>query len=76
MVTHSRISALQLTQVTEVLKGTSVMVLRAERALDIHAPHLQFLPARDSNSQPFDDEFDSLTIDHITFFMRMEEFIR
>ncbi len=25
-------------------------------------PHLQFLPARDSNSQPFDYESDSLTI--------------
>ncbi len=43
-----------------LLKGTSVMVLRVERALYIHSPHLQFLPARDSNSQPFDYESDSL----------------
>uniref|UniRef100_A0A8C1T4C8 Immunoglobulin V-set domain-containing protein n=1 Tax=Cyprinus carpio TaxID=7962 RepID=A0A8C1T4C8_CYPCA len=28
----------------------------------VHAPHPQFLPARDSNSQPFDWESDSLTI--------------
>ncbi len=27
-----------------LLKGTSVMVLRVERALYIHSPHLQFLP--------------------------------
>ncbi len=27
-----------------LLKGTSVVVLRVERALDIHSPHLQFLP--------------------------------
>ncbi len=45
-----------------LLKGTSVVVLRVERALDIHSPHLQYLPARDSNSQPFDYESDSLTI--------------
>ncbi len=45
-----------------LLKGTSVVVLRMERALYIHSPHLQFLPARDSNSQPFDYESDSLTI--------------
>ncbi len=38
------------------------MVLRVERALNIHSPHLQFLPARDSNSQPLDYESDSLTI--------------
>ncbi len=30
------------------------------RALYIHSPHLQFLPNRDSNSQPFDYEPDSL----------------
>ncbi len=40
-----------------LLKGTSVVVLRVERALT-----LQFLPARDSNSQPLDYESDSLTI--------------
>ncbi len=38
------------------------VVLRVERALYIHSPHLQFLPARDSNSQPFDYESNSLTI--------------
>ncbi len=45
-----------------LLKGTSVVVLRVERVLYIHSPHLQFLPARDSNSQPLDHESDSLTI--------------
>ncbi len=45
-----------------LLNGTSVMVLRVERALYIHSPHLQFLPAQDSYSQPFDYESDSLTI--------------
>ncbi len=45
-----------------LLKSTSVMVLRVERALYVHSPHLQFLPARDSNSQPFDYESGSLTI--------------
>ncbi len=45
-----------------LLKGTSVVVLKVERALYIHSPHLQFLPARDSNSQPFDYESNSLTI--------------
>ncbi len=45
-----------------LLKGTSVVVLRIERALDIHSPHLRFRPARDSNSQPLDYESDSLTI--------------
>ncbi len=44
-------------------RATSVVVLRVERALVIHSPpHLQFLPARDSNSQPFAYESDSLTI--------------
>ncbi len=42
-----------------LLKGTSVVVLRVERALDIHSPHLQSLPDRDSNSQPLDYESDS-----------------
>ncbi len=45
-----------------LLKSTSVQVLRVERALDIHSPHQQFLPARDSNLQPLDYESDSLTI--------------
>ncbi len=39
-------------------KGTSVVVLRVERAL----PHLQFLLARDSNSQLFHYKSNSLTI--------------
>ncbi len=45
-----------------LLKSTSVVVLRVERALYIHSPHLQFLQARDSNSQPLGYESDSLTI--------------
>ncbi len=45
-----------------LLKGTSVVVLRVERALYIHSPHLQFLPARDSNSQPLGYKSNSLTI--------------
>ncbi len=45
-----------------LLKGTSVVVLRVERALYIHCPHLQFQPGRNSNSQPFNYESDSLTI--------------
>ncbi len=44
-----------------LLKGlTSVMVLSVERVLYIHFPQLQSLPARDSNSQPFDYESDSI----------------
>ncbi len=36
-----------------LLKGTSVVVLKVERALHaVHSPHLQFLPDRDSNLQP------------------------
>ncbi len=35
-----------------LLKGTSVVVLKMERALYIHSPHLKTLSARDSNSQP------------------------
>ncbi len=34
-----------------LLKGTSVVVLRVERVLYIHSPHLQFLTALDLNSQ-------------------------
>ncbi len=49
-------------QLGALFKGTSVVVLRMERALGIHTPHLQFLPARDSNLQPLDYESDSLTI--------------
>ncbi len=41
------------------VKGTSVVVLKVERVLDIHSPHLQFLPARDSNPQPLGYEPDS-----------------
>ncbi len=45
------------------LKGTSVMVSRVERALFIHSPHLQSLPARDSNPQTFNYESDSYESD-------------
>ncbi len=45
-----------------LLKGTSVLVLRVERALYIHFPHRQSLPDRNLNSQPLDYETDSLTI--------------
>ncbi len=37
-------------------------ILRVERVLYIQSPHLQSLPAQDSNSQPLDYESDSLTI--------------
>ncbi len=43
--------------ITHLLKGTSVGVLRVEKALYIHSPHLQSLPDRDSNSQPFDYDY-------------------
>ncbi len=42
-------------------QGHFVVVLKVERELNIHSPHRQFLPARDSNSQPLDYESDSLT---------------
>ncbi len=45
-----------------LFKGTSVVVLRVERALYIHSPHLQSLPDWDLNSQPLDYKSDSLTI--------------
>ncbi len=45
-----------------LLKDTSVVVLKVERALDIHSLHLQSLPDRDSNLQPLDYKSDSLTI--------------
>ncbi len=45
-------------------QGHLVMVLKVERALYIHSPHLQSLPDRDSNSQPFDYESDSLPLGH------------
>ncbi len=45
-----------------LLKGTSVVVLKVERALYIHSPHLQSLPARNLNLQPFDYESDSLIL--------------
>ncbi len=47
-----------------LLKGTSVVVLKVERALYIYSPHLQFLPARDSNLQTLDYESDSLPLGH------------
>ncbi len=43
-------------------QGHLSLVLRVKRALYIHSPHLQFLPAWDSNPQPLDYESDSLTI--------------
>ncbi len=46
-----------------LLKGTSVVISRVERALEIHSPpHRQSLQDRDSNPQPFNYESDSLTI--------------
>ncbi len=47
-----------------LLKATSVVVLNVERVLYIHSPHLQFLPARDSNPQPLGYESDSLPLGH------------
>ncbi len=61
-----------------LLKDTSVMVLRVERALDINSPHLQFLPARDSTSQPLDYETDSLTIRpffHLMMSLQNDDFV-
>ncbi len=43
-------------------QGHLVVVLKVERVLYIHSPHLQFLPAWDSNSQPLDYKSNSLTI--------------
>ncbi len=45
-----------------LLKGTSSWYWGRKRALFIHSPHLQFLPARNLNSQPLDYESNSLTI--------------
>ncbi len=45
-----------------LLKGTSVMVLKVERALYIHSPTDNPCWTWDSNSQPLDYESDSLTI--------------
>ncbi|KAI2654712.1 Polypeptide N-acetylgalactosaminyltransferase 16 [Labeo rohita] len=45
-----------------LLKGTSVMVLKAERALFFHNPHLQFLLVQESNQRPSGYKPDSLTI--------------
>ncbi len=41
-----------------------VVVLKVERALYIHSAHQQTLPDRDSNSQPFVYESDSLPLGH------------
>ncbi len=46
-----------------LLKG-SRGIKGGERALYIHNPNRQLLPARDSNSQPFDYESDSLPLGH------------
>ncbi len=43
-------------------QGHLVVVLKVESALDIHSPHRQSLPDRDSNPQPLDYESGSLTI--------------
>ncbi len=43
-------------------QGHLIVELRVERALYIHSIHLQLLPARDSNQQPFDYESNTLTI--------------
>ncbi len=45
-------------------QGHLVMVLKVERVLYIHFPHRQSLLDRDSNSQPFDYESDSLPLGH------------
>ncbi len=45
-----------------LLKGTSVVVLRVERALYIHSPTYNSCRTWDSNSQPLDYESNSLTI--------------
>ncbi len=45
-----------------LLKGTSVVVLRVERALCIHSPTYNSCRTWDSNSQPLGYESDSLTI--------------
>ncbi len=42
--------------------ATGTHIEGGERALYIHSPHRQSLPARDLNLQPFDYESDSLTI--------------
>ncbi len=47
-----------------LLKYTSVVVLKVKRALYIHSTHLQSLPDRNSNSQPFNYESDSLPLGH------------
>ncbi len=38
--------------------------IEGEESAVYSLPHLQFLPARDSNSQPFDYESDSLPLGH------------
>ncbi len=47
-----------------LVQGHIVVVLMVERALYIHSPHLQSLPDRDSNSQPFHYESNSLPLGH------------
>ncbi len=44
-------------------QGHLVLVLKMERPLYIHSPH-RVLPDRDSNSQPFDYESNSLPLGH------------
>ncbi len=57
----------ELLGVRWLAQGHLVVVLKVERALYIHSPHLQFLQARDSNSQPFDYESETLTIIGLNF---------
>ncbi len=45
-------------------QGHLVMVLKVKRALYIHSPRRQSLPDRDTDSQPFDYESDSLPLGH------------
>ncbi len=45
-------------------QGHLSRVIEGERVLYIHSPHLQFLPARDSNPQPLCYESDSLPLGH------------
>ncbi len=59
LLKDTSVVVLRVERALALLKDTSVVVLRVERALVSHSPHLQFLPARDSNSQPFDYESDS-----------------
>ncbi len=62
--THARTQQTQSVLGDEVpyWKGHLIVVLKVEKVLYIHSPHLQFLPARDSKPQTFSYVSDSLTI--------------